>query len=115
MKNLLREKREFKQKILKELRNCKSLRIDINFIMRGFTMPSGKVKWFNSKKGYGFITPDAGEKDLFLHATGFENQYTRAIDFTADMPCEFDVETTDRGPVAKNVTGPDGSNFPEKD
>ena len=76
---------------------------------------SGVIKWFDVIKGYGFITPDAGEKDLFLHATGFENQYTRAIDFTADMPCEFDVETTDRGPVAKNVTGPDGSNFPEKD
>ena len=34
--------------------------------MRGMTMPSGKVKWFNAKKGYGFITDDKSKKDLSL-------------------------------------------------
>ena len=35
-------------------------------------MPTGKVKWFNSKKGYGFITEDGTEKDIFLHVSALE-------------------------------------------
>ena len=35
-------------------------------------MAEGKIKWFNTKKGYGFIEPDSGEKDVFLHITQLE-------------------------------------------
>ena len=36
-------------------------------------MPSGKVKWFNAKKGYGFITDEETKKDIFLHVSSLEN------------------------------------------
>ena len=35
-------------------------------------MPSGKIKWFNPKKGYGFIEDDSGEKDVFVHISALE-------------------------------------------
>ena len=42
-------------------------------------MPSGKVKWFNSRKGYGFITDDETEKDIFLHITALEKSKLRVL------------------------------------
>ena len=47
--------------------------------MRGLTMPSGKVKWFNAKKGYGFITDDKTQKDIFLHVSALENSKLRVL------------------------------------
>ena len=35
-------------------------------------MPNGKIKWFNEKKGFGFITPDEGDKDAFLHVSALQ-------------------------------------------
>ena len=42
-------------------------------------MPSGKVKWFNSKKGYGFITEDKTERDIFLHVSELEISKLRVL------------------------------------
>ena len=47
--------------------------------MRGLTMPSGKVKWFNSKKGYGFVTDDKTQKDIFLHVSALESSKLRVL------------------------------------
>ena len=42
-------------------------------------MPTGKVKWFNSRKGYGFITEDKTDKDIFLHVTELEKSKLRVL------------------------------------
>jgi len=47
--------------------------------MRGLKMPSGKVKWFNAKKGYGFITDDKSNKDIFLHVSALEDSKLRVL------------------------------------
>ena len=47
--------------------------------MRGLIMPLGKIKWFNSKKGYGFITDDKTSKDIFLHVSALEDSKLRVL------------------------------------
>ena len=42
-------------------------------------MPSGKVKWFNAKKGYGFITDNETQKDIFLHVSALEESKLRVL------------------------------------
>tara|TARA_S200000501_G_scaffold311203_1_gene301672 strand:- start:22 stop:225 length:204 start_codon:yes stop_codon:yes gene_type:complete len=53
-------------------------------------MPSGKIKWFNSKKGYGFITEDKTEKDIFLHISTLENSKLRVL--KEDQKLRFDIK-----------------------
>ncbi len=43
-------------------------------------MTVGKVKWFNSRKGYGFISPDDGSKDIFVHASALEQSEINYLD-----------------------------------
>ncbi len=63
-------------------------------------MPIGRVKWFNSKKGYGFIERDDGE-DVFVHYTAIRGQGYRTL--KDGQTVEFEVEETERGPRAVNV------------
>ena len=53
-------------------------------------MPKGKVKWFNSQKGYGFITEDKTEKDIFLHVTALEESKLRKL--KEDQKLEFEIK-----------------------
>ena len=53
-------------------------------------MPLGKIKWFNSKKGYGFITEDKTEKDIFLHVSALEESKLRVL--KEDQKIEFEIK-----------------------
>ena len=53
-------------------------------------MPSGKVKWFNSKKGYGFITDDETNKDIFLHVSALEESKLRIL--KEEQKIKFEVK-----------------------
>jgi len=53
-------------------------------------MPSGKVKWFNAKKGYGFIIDNETQKDIFLHVSELENSKLRVL--KEDQTIVYDVK-----------------------
>jgi CspA family cold shock protein len=53
-------------------------------------MPTGKVKWFNSKKGYGFITENGTEKDIFLHISALEESKLKTL--KEDQELEFEIK-----------------------
>ena len=61
-------------------------------------MSTGKVKFFNEAKGFGFITPDEGDKDLFVHVTAVESGQLHEND-----QVEFEVGEGQKGPCAVNV------------
>ena len=63
---------------------------------------TGTVKWFNNSKGYGFITPEDGGKDLFVHMSGIMMEGYKTL--SDNQKVSYQVETSDRGPVATNVT-----------
>ena len=58
--------------------------------MRGQQMPSGKIKWFNSKKGYGFIKDDETNKDIFLHVSALEESKLRVL--KEDQKISYDIK-----------------------
>lgn len=62
----------------------------------------GKVKWFDAEKGYGFIEPEDGTKDIFVHRNNVENLgYNQGLEDGENV--EFDVEETDKGLSAVEV------------
>ena len=64
-------------------------------------MSTGKVKWFNSRKGFGFIAPDGGGDDLFVHHS--EIKTTGYASLGEDQSVEFEIGQGTKGPCAVNV------------
>ena len=61
----------------------------------------GTVKWFNDAKGYGFLTPNEGEKDLFVHMSEIKMDGFKTL--KEGQMVEFEQGETEKGPCAKNV------------
>ena len=64
-------------------------------------MARGTVKWFNDQKGYGFITPDDGSKDLFVHHSAISGDGFKSL--RDGQTVEFEVTQGPKGPQAINV------------
>ena len=62
-------------------------------------METGTVKFYNEEKGFGFITPDSGGKDLYVHSTAVQNGPIKEGD-----KVEFEIGQGDKGPRAENVS-----------
>jgi cold shock protein len=62
---------------------------------------TGVVKWFNAEKGYGFITRDNGEKDVFVHHSAIQGSGFKSLDEGERV--EFEVVQGQKGPAAENV------------
>ena len=68
---------------------------------KGSSVDTGTVKWFSDEKGFGFITPDGGGRDLFVHFSGITGDGYRSLSEGAKV--SFEEENGDKGPKAINV------------
>ena len=64
-------------------------------------MITGTVKWFNDSKGFGFITPEDGSKDVFVHHSAIKGSGFKSL--AEGQKVQFDVEQGQKGPAAVNV------------
>ena len=64
-------------------------------------MATGKVKWFNESKGYGFITADDGSKDVFVHYSSIVGEGFKTL--REGQAVSYDVQDSPKGPTATNV------------
>jgi CspA family cold shock protein len=67
-------------------------------------MTTGTVKWFNGQKGFGFITPSEGDKDVFVHYSAIKVEGGQYASLNEGDEVEFDMEQGQKGMEAKNVS-----------
>lgn len=77
-------------------------------------MANGIIKWFNSRKGYGFITPDEGEKDVFVHYSVIQVEEGEFATLYENDKVEYDVEETPKGLEARKVVITEKAPFQNK-
>ncbi len=75
--------------------------MDGNFSVRGKCMATGKIKWFNNAKGFGFIAPQDGGADVFVHFSAIQADGYRTLNEGQDVT--YDVEQGPKGLQAVNV------------
>ncbi len=80
---------------------CKGGGPQLNFFNIRLSPMKGKVKWFDTAKGYGFVTTEEGQ-DVFVHYTGIQGDGFRGLE--QDQAVEFDLDEGKKGPQAINVT-----------
>ncbi|WP_353662450.1 cold-shock protein [Hydrogenimonas sp. SS33] len=67
-------------------------------------MINGTVKWFNTEKGYGFIQPDDGGKDVFVHFRQVNHSGFGRVELNEGQKVTFSIGQGEKGPQAENVT-----------
>ncbi len=77
-------------------------------IIKNMSKITGTLKWFDAKKGYGFITPDDGGKDVFIHISAFEQAHITNI--RDKMMLEYELVDNRGREIAGNVSQPDSFN-----
>jgi CspA family cold shock protein len=70
-------------------------------LSRGISVVTGIVKWFNDSKGFGFITPEDGSKDVFVHHSAIQGTGFKSL--AEGQKVQFEVTQGPKGPAAENV------------
>jgi CspA family cold shock protein len=79
----------------------RSSRPFVVFYRKGIILSTGTVKWFDAAKGFGFIAPEDGGKDVFVHHTAITGDGYKTLD--EGQKVSFDIEQGQKGPAAVNV------------